>query len=228
MKKRIQELLERARNVGWMMEPDARELLKLYNLPVTMFHWVHTREDALKAAADIGYPVVTKIVSPKIMHKSDAGGVRVGISNDEELSRAYDDLSRLVGFDGIIVDQMARGTELIVGAKHDPQFGMVVLTGIGGTAVEIYKDVAIRMAPFSNDTAREALSSLTGSSLLTGYRGGEAVNMEKLVHLMVHFSELAVDLEKNIESIDLNPVMCNAKDALIADARILLKEVQHT
>ncbi|MFW5861329.1 MAG: acetate--CoA ligase family protein, partial [Spirochaetota bacterium] len=136
MKKRIHELLERARSVGWMMEPDARELLMLYNLPVSRYHWVHTREDALKAAAEIGYPVVTKIVSPKIMHKSDAGGVHVGIDSDDDLLRSYEDLSRLAGFDGIIVDQMARGTELIIGAKHDPQFGMVVLAGIGGTAVE--------------------------------------------------------------------------------------------
>jgi acetate---CoA ligase (ADP-forming) subunit beta len=228
MKKRIHELMERARDVGWMMEPDARELLKLYNLPVTRFHWVHSREDALEAASEIGYPVVTKIVSPKIMHKSDAGGVRVGIRDEGELSQAYDDLSTLDGFDGIIVDQMARGIELIIGAKHDPQFGMVVLTGIGGTSVEIYQDIVIRMAPFSTDTAQNALKSLRGSALITGYRGDDAVNMEKLVHLMVHFSELAVDLEKNIESIDLNPVMCNKEEALIADARILLKEVQHT
>ena len=225
MKKRIHELLERAREVGWMMEPDARELLKLYNLPVTNFRWVHTREDALKAASEIGYPVVTKIVSPDIIHKSDAGGVRVGLKDEGQLSQAYDDLSRLKGFDGIIVDQMARGSELIIGAKHDPQFGMVVLTGIGGTAVEIYKDVAIRMAPFSEETAKNAVLSLQGHELITGYRGAEAVNMEKLVQLMVRFSEMAVDLEKNIESVDLNPVMCNAKEALIADARILLKEV---
>ncbi len=225
MKKRIHELLERARQVGWMMEPDARELLKLYDLPVTTYKWVHSRGDTLKAASEIGYPVVTKIVSPDIMHKSDAGGVRVGLKNENELSRAYDDLSAMKGFDGIIVDQMAAGSELIIGAKHDPQFGMVVLTGIGGTAVEIYKDVAIRMAPFSVETARNAIYSLQGHELLTGYRGKEPIDMDKLVHLMVCFSEMAVDLEKNIESIDLNPVMCNEKEARIVDARILLKEV---
>ncbi|MBN2809478.1 MAG: acetate--CoA ligase family protein [Deltaproteobacteria bacterium] len=120
---------------------------------------------------------------------------------------------------------MAQGLELIVGAKQDPQFGTVVVVGIGGTAVEIYHDVAIRMAPVSPAEAISAITSIRGRKLLEGYRGAKPVNREKLAELIVNFSQMAFALRDEITSIDLNPVLCNPEQAVIADARFILPTV---
>jgi len=149
-------------------------------------------------------------------------GVLVGIGDEEELMKAYRALSQINGFGGILIDEMVSGTELIVGAKNDPQFGPVVLTGIGGTSVEIYRDVSIRMAPVAKEAALDAISSLRGAELLRGYRGKESVNLDKLCDLVVSFSKMAYELRDVVDSIDLNPVICNSRDAVIADARIIL------
>jgi hypothetical protein len=224
MRSGIAALLQQARKAGWAMEPVAREILLAYDLPVTRFAWAHSFEDTLKKANALGYPLVLKIVSPEVIHKSDVGGVIVGVQDDGALKQAYGKLEKLPGFDGVLVDEMASGTELIVGAKQDPQFGTVVLVGIGGTSVEIYKDVAIRMAPLSADDARDALGSLRGKALLEGHRGSRPVNREALVDLLVRFSAAAYELRDEVESIDLNPVFCNSQTATIADARFMLRQ----
>jgi succinyl-CoA synthetase beta subunit len=205
------------------MEPNAKELLRNYGLPTTRFFWAKSPEDCLRGAKEVGYPLVAKVVSPDILHKSDVGGVVVGVEDRHELEEVYQRMSGLKGFQGLLLDQRVQGIEMIVGAKEDPQFGTVVVAGIGGTSVEVYKDVSIRMAPVSFAEAMDAIGSIKGRKLLEGYRGKEPVNIEKLAGLIVAFSEMAFDLRNEVESIDLNPVLCNRENALIADARFMLR-----
>lgn len=223
MKQRAQSILEQSESMGWVMEPLAKELLALYGLPVTRFRWVKTEADALIACEELGFPLVAKIVSPEVVHKSDVGGIAVGLRSADDVKETFASMSALPGFDGILLDGMVSGVELIVGAKSDPQFGAVVLAGIGGTAVEVYKDVAIRMAPITAHEAVAAVRSLKGAKLLQGYRGTEPVNLNALGELIARFSEAACELEPFVESIDLNPVFSNGESSVIADARIMLK-----
>ena len=223
MKPETAAILARCAPQGWVVEPLAREVLAEYGLPVTRWMWARDLDGAIEAAAEIGYPLVVKVVSPRVVHKSDAGGVVVGVNDERELRNAYRRLARLPGFEGVLLDEMAGGLELIVGAKNDAQFGPVVVTGIGGTAVEIYRDVAIRMAPMSPDDARSALDSLRGRKLLEGFRGAPPVDRDSLVDLLVRFSEMASDLGPAVDSMDLNPVFCGPGGCAIADARIMLR-----
>ncbi len=223
MKPEAYTIIKKSRAIGWIIEPLAKELLRLYGLRTTAYHWAKSEQGALRGAARIGFPLVAKIVSPEIIHKSDVGGVIVGVRDNSHLREVYRKFSKLRGFQGILLDKMQSGMEIIIGSQNDPQFGTVVLIGIGGTAVEIYRDVAIRMAPISKNCALIALNSLKGISLLKGYRGSESVNMNKLNNLIAGFSRMAYELQNEIASIDLNPVLCNSKDSIIADARFILR-----
>jgi succinyl-CoA synthetase beta subunit len=216
------EILEAARPHGWVLEPEALRLLQAAGVPVPRHSWARSAEDARKAAAAIGYPVVAKVVSPRIMHKSDVKGVQPGILDEAGLMQAYERFSRLQEFDGVVIAEMLAGHELIVGAKIDYQFGPVVLLGIGGTAVEVYKDTVTRMAPLKARDVESMLGCLRGGRILAGYRGVAAVNTPKLTEMMLCFSELVVELGERIDSIDLNPVFCSPTHCTAADARIVL------
>jgi hypothetical protein len=224
MKPEVKKIIDSSVKSGWVLEPRAKDLVKLYGLVTSKFIWAKTLKSSLQGAKKIGYPLVAKIVSEKVMHKSDVGGVVVGVKDDAQMSTVFDKFSKLEGFDGVLLDQMLTGSEVIFGSKYDAQFGVVVLVGIGGTAVEIYKDVALRMAPMTKDVAAEALDSLKGVKLLKGYRGKEPVNFEKLADAIVKFSKMAYDLRDEVESMDLNPVICTGDKAVVADARIILKK----
>ena len=223
MDEKMRSLLDASIADGWVMEPQAKELLRAHGLPTTRFVWAKSLEACLQGAKEVGYPLVAKIVSPDIFHKSDVGGGVVGVEDDRELEEVYQRLSSLKGFRGLLLDQMVEGIEMIVGAKDDAQFGTVLVVGIGGTSVEVYKDISIRMAPVSFVEAMDAIGSIRGRRLLEGYRGKERVNKEKLSELIVAFSQMAFDLRDEVESIDLNPVLCNGEKAVIADARFVLK-----
>jgi succinyl-CoA synthetase beta subunit len=223
MNEKTATILKKAKTDGWVMEPYAKELLHAYGLPTTRFFWARSPEASFSGAKEVGYPLVAKVVSPDILHKSDVGGVVVGVRDDQELRGVYQRMSGIKGFQGLLLDQMVQGIEMIVGAKDDPQFGTVVVVGIGGTSVEVYKDVSIRMAPVSLDNAIDAIESIKGRKLLEGYRGREPVNMEKLAQLIVAFSQMAFAMRDEVESIDLNPVLCTREEAIIADARFMLK-----
>jgi succinyl-CoA synthetase beta subunit len=223
MDEQARAILDAARTDGWVMEPHAKELLRAYGLSTTRFFWAKRMEECPRGAEEVGYPLVAKVVSPDILHKSDVGGVVVGVGDDRELEEVFQRLSSLKGFQGLLLDQMVQGIEMIVGAKDDPQFGTVVVVGIGGTSVEVYQDVSIRMAPVSFTHAMDAIESIKGRKLLEGYRGKEPADKEKLAELIVSFSEMAMDLSGEVESIDLNPVLCDREKATIADARFVLK-----
>jgi hypothetical protein len=223
MDPKLRDVLEISRSAGWVLEPYAKELFQAQGLPTTRFYWARTAGQVLEGARRVGYPLVAKVVSPDIVHKSDVGGVAVGIKGDGELEEIFRRFSLLQGFDGVLLDELVRGAEVIVGSKEDPQFGTVVMVGIGGTSVEIYKDVAIRMAPVTQAEALDAIDSLQGRKLLEGYRGREVIDKEALANLIVRFSETAYSWRDQVESMDLNPVLCAGNKAVIADARILLK-----
>ena len=216
------DILAAARKHGWVLEPEALRLLGAAGVPGPKFAWAKSKTDALAAAADIGYPVAAKVVSPQVMHKSDVQGVQPGIPDAESLGKVYDRFSRLPEFEGVVVAEMLSGRELIVGAKIDFQFGPVILLGIGGTAVEIYKDTVTRMAPLKARDVESMLTCLRGSRLLTGHRGVAAVSIPKLTEMMLAFSDLVMELGDRIDSIDLNPVFCSPERCTVADARIIL------
>ena len=217
-----EKVMESARPHGWVLEPEALRILAGAGVPVPRFAWTRSKAQTLEAAAAIGYPVAAKVVSPQIMHKSDVSGVKPGIPEASVLAEAYDRFSDLPGFDGVVVAEMLSGRELIVGAKVDYQFGPVILLGIGGTAVEIFKDTVTRMAPLKGRDVESMLACLKGSRLLTGHRGFAAVNIPKLTQMMLAFSDLVMDLGDRIDSIDLNPVFCSPERCTVADARIVL------
>ncbi len=224
LKTEITEILSGSKDLGWVLEPGAKRLLGLAGLEATRFRWAHELEEALQSAEEIGYPVVAKVVSPEVLHKSDVGGVVVGIADDKMLSNVFERFSTVKGFSGVLVEEMVSGIELIVGAKIDYQFGPVILLGIGGTGVEIYQDTTLRMAPLSQQDVQHMINGLKASQLLKGYRGSEPVNLPALGSLITTFSALVMEIENWIESIDLNPVMCNAKKCVVADARIMIKD----
>lgn len=228
LKPEVMDILYASRGAGWVMEPDAKRVLALSGLPVPKFGWAGGADEAVDQAHQIGYPVVAKVVSPRILHKSEWKGVVVGVSSDQNLREIFERFSRYDGFAGMLVEEMVPGMELIVGAKVDHQFGPVILLGIGGTAVEIYKDSTLRMAPLQERDVRSMVGKLKAHELLEGYRGAEPVNLDELTRFMLAFSDLVMALQDVVESVDLNPVKCSPEKCVIADARIMLVKSGHT
>lgn len=220
----VRDILSSSKATGWVLEPDAKRLFSFLGLDVPRFIWAKKVEEAIRFAEEIGYPVVGKIVSPKLVHKSEKNGVEIGIGNAEKLKEAFRRFSQIDGFAGMLVEEMISGIELIVGAKVDDQFGPVVLLGIGGTGVEIYKDVTLRMAPLALKDIESMIRCLKAHSLLEGYRGSKPVKVEELYRLLKTFSDFVMDLESLFESIDLNPVICSPTRCVVADARIMLRQ----
>ncbi|MEN6508657.1 MAG: acetate--CoA ligase family protein [Smithella sp.] len=224
LKKEISEIIDKSRQWGWVLEPDAQKIFSLYGFKTPKYGVAREAEQAVSIAHQIGYPVVAKIVSPAVVHKSDVKGVVVGIKDDETLVSTLDRLSKIDGFVGMLIAEMVKGLELIIGAKNDFQFGPMVLLGMGGVGVEIYKDVSLRMAPLKDRDADHMIQELTARKLLTGYRSSEPINMNALKKTIVNFSKLMMDLQDIVESVDLNPVMCTAKTCTVVDSRIMLKK----
>lgn len=224
LKKEIKDILAKSRKWGWVLEPDAKKLFSLAGMKTPRFAVANDTGSSIALAHSIGYPVVAKIVSPNIVHKSDVQGVVVGIVDDKQLTRTFQRFSKLDGFAGMLIEEMIKGIELIIGCKNDLQFGPMILLGMGGVSVEIYKDVALRMAPVKTRDFTSMVKELKAHNLLTGYRGSEPVNMQELRKTIITFSNLMMDLRNIAESVDLNPVMCNSRNCIVADARIILKK----
>jgi hypothetical protein len=218
----IKTVLDASRTRGWVSESDAKGLLAASGLTVPRFTLVTDSGGIPSAAQSIGFPLAAKVLSSRILHKSDHGGVKTGIATLEELVAVFERFGRLNGFEGMLVEEMVSGLELIIGAKIDDQFGPVVMLGMGGTGVEIYQDISFRMAPVNSDDVSSMITSLKGGRLLSGYRGGVKVNRNELTRTLVCFSEFVIAAAEMIESIDLNPVMCSEERCVVADARIML------
>jgi acetate---CoA ligase (ADP-forming) subunit beta len=224
VKKSIQVILDRSKAHGWVLEPDAKQILSLAGMTVPDFRWARDYDQAVTFAGTIGYPLVAKIVSPAAMHKSDIGGVVVGVGSDSELKTVFNRFARHEAFAGVLLEKLVEGLELIVGGKVDIQFGPVVLLGIGGKDVEIYKDTTMRVAPIVQRDVLSMVNCLTAGRLLYGFRGQSPLDMQALIGLMTAFSKLLLKLADQITSVDLNPVICSHQGCVVADARIILKE----
>ena len=219
----LKSILKDSKSRGWVLEHHAKQIMGEAGLPLAP-SVVTTEVKGAKAffASLGGRAVVAKAISPGILHKSEHGAVVVGIKDETELEFAMAKLLALPDVLGILVEEMVEGLEVMVGSKNDQQFGPVVLLGLGGTAVEVYNDTAIRLAPMAPKAVVSMVDSLTAAPLFRGFRGAHGVNMEALARLVVDFSHLVMELEPWYESIDLNPVICGPKACTIADARIML------
>jgi acetyl-CoA synthetase (ADP-forming) len=213
-----------------LLEPEAKAICAEYNIPVTRFEVASNEKEAQKFASEIGYPVVLKIVSPEIIHKSDAGGVMVDLRNPADVRKAYvkiienvkkyDSQAKIVG---VLVQEMApQATEVIVGAIKDPQFGPTIMVGLGGIFVEIFKDVNFRIAPLNAEDAKEMITELKAYPLLKGFRNTPPADIEALVEILCSTSRLVME-HPEIKELDLNPVMVYEKGAKTVDARIILE-----
>ena len=213
-----------------LLEPEAKTICMEYGIPVTKFKVALNENEAAKYADKIGYPVVLKIVSPDIIHKSDAGGVVVNLKSPAEVTVAYKKILENVKkyksdakIVGVLVQEMApQSTEVIVGAIKDPQFGQTLMFGLGGIFVEILKDVNFRIAPLTTDDAKEMITQLKAYPLLKGYRNTPPADIDALVEILCNTSRLVID-NPEIKELDLNPVMAYQKGAKTVDARIILE-----
>jgi acetyl-CoA synthetase (ADP-forming) len=214
----------------YLLEPEAKTVCVEYGIPVTKFKVSKNEAEAVKFAEEIGYPVVLKIVSPDIIHKSDVGGVIVGLKNAQDVRNAYKQILRNVKrhkadakIVGILVQEMApSSTEVIVGAIKDPQFGPAVMFGLGGIFVEVLKDVTFRVAPITVDEAREMITEVKAYPLLKGYRNLPPADIEAIVKILLNTSRLVME-HQEIKELDLNPIMVYEKGAKTVDARIILE-----
>lgn len=227
VKKIIDKVKEQKRKT--LFEHEAKDLLSLVGLPTTNYRVVRDREGAIKAAHEIGFPVVLKIVSPQVLHKSDAGGVALDIGDEDELIRCYDLIIDGVKekvpeaeICGVLVEEMAPpSVEVIVGATRDAQFGPTVMFGVGGILTEIIKDVSFRVAPFTIDEAIKMMGEIKSHEVLEGARGMPVVDKAVLADIIVKTSRLMLE-NPGIVAIDLNPVIVYEDAVKIVDARIIL------
>jgi acetyl-CoA synthetase (ADP-forming) len=213
-----------------LTETEAKAVCMDYGIPVTRSELAENEEEALKLAEKIGFPVVLKIVSPNIIHKSDVGGVIVNLKNAKEVGNAYKQIlsnvkkhvanAKIVG---MLVQEMApASTEVIVGSIKDPQFGPALMFGLGGVFVEVLKDVTFRIAPVNEEEAHEMIEEVKAYPLLKGYRGSPPADINAIVKIILATSKLVMEHEE-IKELDLNPIMVYEKGAKAVDARIILE-----
>jgi len=213
-----------------LTEQQSKQLLGLYGIPVIPEKVAHTAKEATDHAETLGFPVALKILSPSIIHKSDVGGIRLNLSSREEVERAYGEMLEAVrtsvteaDIQGVLVQKMAgEGLEVIVGMSRDPQFGPVLVFGLGGLLVEILRDVSMRLIPLNPSDAEDMLDEIRSSAVLSGYRGRPAADRRAIIDVILRLSRLAMDLDEEIEAVDINPLIvypegagAEAVDALV-------------
>lgn len=227
----IAEVIDSARSQGRtvLTEIESKQILADAGIPVAAAQLATTADEAARLAEKAGFPAVLKIVSPEITHKSDIGGVKVGLGSAEEVKKAFDEIVAAARkaepkarIDGVAVQKMApAGTEVIVGMSKDPQFGPVLMFGLGGIFVEVLKDVAFRIVPLEPRDARQMVREIKGFPVLEGVRGQAPADLAALEGLILKLSEF-VDAHPEIEELDLNPVFAYADGVIAVDARIVI------
>lgn len=229
----IRKILAKVRQDGRtrLTEQEAKKVLACAGVGITREDLVTTEDEAVAFAEKLCYPVVLKIASPDILHKTEAGGVKIGLPDAEAVRKAFREIlesartyNRTARVDGILVQEMViGGVETILGVSNRPPFGPVVAFGLGGVFVELMKDVTFRLAPVDEAGATAMLSEIKGTAMLDGYRGGPAVDKEELAKIVARLSRLAVDLNEEIEEMDINPLVLTANRIVALDALITLK-----
>ncbi len=212
-------------------EVEAKQTVIEAGVPATETRLATSADEARKHADELGYPVVLKIVSNDIAHKSDVGGVKLNLENGDQVAAAYDEIMANArkaepnaSIQGISVQKMAKpGTEVIVGMTTDPQFGPVMMFGLGGVMVEVMKDVAFRVVPLSDRDARQMITDIKGKAILDGVRGQPPADVSALANTILKVSEF-VAAHPEVKELDLNPVLAYEDGAVAVDARIVIGE----
>jgi acyl-CoA synthetase (NDP forming) len=227
------QVVDKARSEGRtaLTEVESKEFLRAAGIDVIDTRLATSKVEAISLSRKLGFPVVLKIASPDIVHKSDAGGVRLGLKTASEVGKAYTQILQAVrknhpqaGIQGVAVQKMARpGVEVIIGMSQDAQFGPVLMFGLGGIMVEVLKDVSFRIVPLSRRDAAEMLREIRGYPLLEGYRGQEAVDIACLEEWLLKISAF-VEKHPEIRELDLNPILAYSRGAVAVDARVILEE----
>lgn len=225
----IRDILLRAQAEGRnsLLYTEAQMLVKLWGIPVVQSTIAQDKDGAVQAARSIGFPVVMKISSPDVVHKSDAGGVAVDLRTDEEVAHAFDRMMEnfrkvtpRIKIEGVVIEKLLSGVEVIIGATKDSQFGPVLMFGMGGVFVELLKDTSFRLIPIEPVDADEMIKEVKGYPLLEGFRG-KSGNIQSLKDLLLKVSDLIVHYPE-IAEMDLNPVMSSPSGSTVADVRITL------
>lgn len=224
----VKEALSVSRKV--LVEPEAKEVLKLASFPVPRSRVVKDVSGAIEAAREIGFPVALKLISPDIIHKSDAGGVFLNIMDEKEIEEKWsgmilgmaDDYPTAL-IEGFLVEEMVDpGAEVIVGAIRDAQFGPVVMFGIGGVTVELMKDVSFRLAPVTREEAFEMMAEVKGFPILTGFRGKTVKDLDAIADSLIKLGEIMGRVD-GIKELEINPLIVHERGAVVADARAVLE-----
>ncbi len=229
----MKEIISNAKKEGrtLLTEVEAKQILKEAGVKVVDTRLAKTKTEAVAIAKELGFPVVLKIVSPDIVHKSDIGGVKLGIGSATAVGKAFDEImaaakskqpsAKVVG---VSVQKQARqGTEIIVGMTKDPQFGPVLMFGLGGVMVEVLKDVAFRIVPLTKRDATQMVQEIKGFPILGGYRGQEPANIPMIEETILKLSAFA-EKHPEIKEMDLNPIFAYKDDLAAVDARIILEQ----
>lgn len=211
----------------YLTEPESYSLLERYGFPLPQFKFVTNEPEAVKAASIVGYPVAMKVVSEDIIHKSNLGGVKLNVQNEEQLFKEFNHLISLAKAHspkslhcGVLISKMiSGGIETIIGINTDPEFGKFIMFGLGGIYVELFKDVSFRLLPITHKDAQKMVSEIKSSVLLEGFRGDKPKAMNKLIDILLRCSDFAME-NSDVVEMDLNPVKIREKDAFIVDAKI--------
>jgi acetyl-CoA synthetase (ADP-forming) len=228
-----QSIIDKARDEGRteLTESESKELLKQMGISIVDTRLAKSRDEAISLSRKIGFPVALKIASPDVAHKSDVGGVKLGLRTANQVGKAYDEVVQTVGREypqarthGVTVQKMARpGVEVVTGMSKDPQFGPVLMFGLGGILVEVLKDVSFRVTPLRKKDAAEMVREIKGYPLLEGYRGQEGADLSCLEDMLLRVSHF-VEQNPEIKELDLNPVLAYSNGVLVVDARVGLEE----
>lgn len=232
MSRKVIEIFKKVNAEGrkFLLEHEAKYVCKEYGIPITKMKIADNIQNAIKFSEQIEGPTVFKILSPDIIHKSDVGGVILNINSKFDAKEAYNQIIKNVKkqhpnakIEGILIQEMAPPTtEVIIGAIKDPQFGQTLMFGLGGTFVEVLKDVSFRIAPITEEEAKEMISEIKAYPILNGYRGQPPVDISILEKILLKTSRLIMN-HQEIKELDLNPVMVYENGAKTVDARILIE-----
>jgi acetate---CoA ligase (ADP-forming) len=224
----------RSENRTSLTEVEAKQVFASYGLPVTKTVLARNEDEAIEMAHQVGYPIVMKIVSPEILHKSDAGGVKVNIKDDTSAREAFrtiinnaKDYKPDANIHGIAIQEMAPwGTEVILGSVNDPTFGPTIMFGLGGIFVEVLKDVTFRVTPVTSGQAERMIGEIRGAPILAGVRGEAPRDRKAMSDVLCRYSNMILDLQDDISESDANPVLVyeEGKGLKVVDARIILKK----
>jgi acyl-CoA synthetase (NDP forming) len=218
MKESVKKLVERK---GPLAENEVKDLMKAYGIRTTNYKLVNKLEDLENLG--LKFPVALKVCSSKILHKTDVGGVKLGIKDMSDLEKTFKEFKKKFPKENLLVDQMEeKGVEIIIGLVQDPTFGLSIMCGIGGIFTELYKDVAFRIIPIDKYDSVQMIEEIKGKKLLEGFRNMKA-NKELVIDLLLKVSKIGQELIEHIDQMDLNPVFVYENDICVVDAKLILK-----